>query len=877
MEALTLRRSQPLLVAFAVVACGGDHGAGPPATVDVGGGGSSGSAVGTGGSSGGSCDAPVDSYGGTTLVTGEVSGRYHVDKVGDRWWMLDPAGHGLFVAAVSSVNYKSYYSSGGFLSYDAVYVQPAGGARSSNLGAEAASSIGGDVVPSGGSATLAKVGDAIYLGWRSRPYVTYFWLDTLGAGGKIDWYYSKAGGDFALVNGSGKPAAASLLDADGGYGFDIGNDIAPDGDGFGQPGNPNSDRVWWWDLTSAGFPSDFAPTTLPNDAPALYYVKGVVTADFSTPPVVSQAYERETQQDAIQKKYGPDSGYGKWAKATTERLRSWGFTAAGYYSYFYAAEAAAASLEDRLPISFTWTLSSDAMNSSLVKNVYSGAVCPPKSGQLVWQGNQADAFDPNYTPAMKAAATAWYGSDPIYADETAGYAVIPEEGDDMFGIDAKRHEHMGYVVPVQNPYMPSGTAHGNSLSYADARFYAKYALRDFLRDRYRDASDTIPELVYDSVVPLYAYAGSPTGAELAALDNLNTAWGTSYTTWDTSGGSLSDGSNAWATGTGVMDEDGSGVLEQASACKISYADDFTNPAHPAIRKDLDDFVVLFATRYGKALSDALDENPHPPSLMPLYDAPPGVAAAIAPYVDAFWIGAGAADDVLAFYNAVHKPLVLADYSVANPDSPLFIRGQIASVTYDAGTDRTRISAPDLRYTFRLAHAIWFPEVAPSEFQGGGCGYLVPYVPLRKAEWNELEVSGDYTGCVEPGMHVELADPQVGAICRQDTGGPSEGHDRSARGRARPPRGRWAQLRHRLRALAALRRRGLERDRDAELRDPDRARQCLRRCRCDQGSQHGQPRLRCGRRGGRPGRPPRTARRLPPQHVLPRALTRGNWG
>ena len=116
------------------------------------------------------------------------------------------------------------------------------------------------------------------------------------------------------------------------------------------------------------------------------------------------------------------------------------------------------------------------------------------------------------------------------------WALIPEEADYLFGINSLTHDHLGYVVLSQNPFQNRASRDGQEIVYEDPRLYAKYALRDFLQDRYRAAGD-----------------------ERAALRALNAAWGTKYTTWDTSSGDLLKGDNAWGTGTGFMDENGRGA------------------------------------------------------------------------------------------------------------------------------------------------------------------------------------------------------------------------------------------------------------------------------------------------------------------------------
>lgn len=722
--------------------------------------GSGGSAGWGGGGSAGAAPVATDAYGGDLAVQGTATGSFHTQKIGDRWWEIDPLGHGIFLTAVSGVDpaWKSYESSGGFLSYDAVYVQSTGGALSANLALAAASSTPNDVVgPSG--ATLAKVGDTIYLGWRARPYITYFWLGRLGTGGKVRWSYSSSGSSgWALIGGTGKPAAGVALDADGSYDLDVGNDMAPDANGFGVGGSPKADRITWFDMSSTGFPHDFAQVALPGTTGTLYYIKGVVTAGFTTPPVLSQTYERETVADSIAKKYGPGDARSAWAKAMAARLRGWGIVAGGQYSYPYASLAPAPPVG--LPVDFTWPLSGTVMGKGEAKNVYSNDQCPPGSGKLGYIGNAADVWEPSYATGMKSAESGWYSGSPIYAEPNEGTTVIPEEGDDMFGFDSMTHDHMGYVVLAANPYFPNGTYAGKAMTYTDPRLYAKYALRDFLRDRYRQAGDPAPAFGADVKVPFYKYTATPTGAELAALDKLNAAWGTSYTTWDTSSGDVLTGTNAWGAGTGFLDENGTHVLRKDSSgsyvCKYTYADSFTDGAHPAVRKDLDDFIALTAKRYGHELEAAMAQQAHGPVFMPLYGGPDYVFSAIGPSVDGFSVDLADPSGLPHLYDLVHKPIIFEDYSVANPDSPAFASGKITSVTYNSAANQTVVAASGFRYVFRSAWYVGFPDAGSAFSSGGACQYTYPWPPVRANAWNSVTLSDDYTKCVKPGMQIQLS-------------------------------------------------------------------------------------------------------------------------
>ena len=231
----------------------------------------------------------VDKYGGVPGVVGHAGESFHLEKIGSRWWLVTPEGNGVFIRAVSKVDTADYGGSGGFLSYDGVYLQTAGGAMSPNLHAAAASSIARDVIHPATSVTLKSNGDSLYLGSsRFKPNYSYFWLDRLGTGGRLRWYYSTADG-WKLIRGSGDPYKRVAPGTGSGWNLDAGSYMAPDENGFGKWEDRKANKVTWWDMTE-GFPADFAPVGLPGDPVRRYYLKAVVERDFAVPPVLNQRY-----------------------------------------------------------------------------------------------------------------------------------------------------------------------------------------------------------------------------------------------------------------------------------------------------------------------------------------------------------------------------------------------------------------------------------------------------------------------------------------------------------------------------------------------------------------------------------------------------------
>lgn len=691
----------------------------------------------------------LDQYGGIRQISGQPGDSFHLEKVGRRWWLMTPEGHGMFIRAVSKVDTSDYGGSGGFRAYDGVYLQTASGKMSPNLQAAAQSSHPRDTVHPATGVTLKAKGDVLYLGSsRFQPNFSYFWLDQLGKGGQVKWYYSTRE-SWKLIRGTGSPFRGEALSQGGGWHLDTGNYMAPDENGFGQWGNRQANKITWWDMKE-GFPAYFAQVSLPDDPTPRYYLKGVVTQDFMEPPILNQTYERADLGEGIARKYGPGDYFGKWAQAMTQRLRSWGFNAAGQYSYAYVEKAARQT--DRLPVEPTWALGGWVTRKDRpyhVKNVYAGAVFPPGSKNLLYQGLQPDVFEPGfekgYVEMVQKEASAkgpWC------------WALIPEDADYLFGLNSLTHDHMGYVVLSQNPYQARAQREGKEIIYQAPKLYAKYALRDFLRDRYRAEGDRLPVFNSTAPAPAYSFARQPAGEELAALKRLNAAWGTGYTTWDTASGDLVKGSNAWGTGTGFMDENGKAILAP-QVRSVGFNQQFTRREHPAIRKDLDDFIAAFASRYGKVLQQAFARVPHPVLLLPVYNGPDFVYRSLAPYVDGFWVSIPEVKDALRIYNASHKPLVVADYLSSDPDSPCFFQAKITAIRHDPARGTTTLATEDLRYKWRLAQTLAFPDCPALLEIYKRLGRPYPFPRVKAAWWDRVEVPGDYTAFLKPGMHLEM--------------------------------------------------------------------------------------------------------------------------
>ena len=162
----------------------------------------------------------------------------------------------------------------------------------------------------------------------------------------------------------------------------------------------------------------------------------------------------------------------------------------------------------------------------------------------------ADPYDPKFKASVHAMARSLAGRA---KDPWVRY-VFTGQADQLRGM-LGTHPHLGFVVAASNPSV-SADSNGwrGPKTYKDTTNYAKYALRDYL------------ETIYPSIA------------------KLNEAWGTHYTTFDSTGD--------WGAGTGFLDESGRGL------CPRWYK---PGPGYPCpsvpMQRDLDAFATQLVRRY----------------------------------------------------------------------------------------------------------------------------------------------------------------------------------------------------------------------------------------------------------------------------------------
>jgi hypothetical protein len=289
----------------------------------------------------------------------------------------------------------------------------------------------------------------------------------------------------------------------------------------------------------------------PLTVAAIYFNHpGVTNEGQSYTQVIEAKYRRAGDRDATPARE-------RWANKVRDRLRQWGFSAIGPYSYppvvpdfsekspYYRGCPVSGLPENTMPYAATQSNMESPMRDGVVHNLWSPLMGNSDVGTAMW----ADVFDPKFAQAVRTMAAA----EKLSPEQRKWvlFAFV-EQTDYMRGV-SKSHPHLGWACAATNFEQPEGVCEpflGKRATYADPKVYTKYALRDFLRAKY------------------------PT------LEALNTAWGTRYTTWDSAGG--------WGRGTGLLDEDGR---------SLGPLRDFPAKARAAVAQDLDAFAAKLVRQF----------------------------------------------------------------------------------------------------------------------------------------------------------------------------------------------------------------------------------------------------------------------------------------
>jgi hypothetical protein len=218
---------------------------------------------------------------------------------------------------------------------------------------------------------------------------------------------------------------------------------------------------------------------------------------------------------------------------------------------------------------------------------------------------------------------------------------------------------------------------------------------------------------------------------------LNTAWGSSYTTFGSAGG--------WGAGTGLLDEDG------RHAWLGSW--DTLAGETTAMQTDLDDFLLIYAQKFFQIQHDAVKNN-YPnklylgPNVVGSWGTPPRqqILQAAAQFIDVFMtqVGTGAPDDQQRLDFTMQylgdKPIASWLGFPANPDSALYQYPN--PVTFLATNTQ---SSRGQEYTQMLN---WFMNVSVSA-SVPGVGGTKPFVGLRWWAFSDSTAERTNWGLVSP--------------------------------------------------------------------------------------------------------------------------------
>ena len=387
---------------------------------------------------------------------------------------------------------------------------------------------------------------------------------------------------------------------------------------------------------------------------------------------------------------GPKDGFtdprSRWAYYVRQMARSWGFTGVGAFAY-----------PPVIPNTTTWV---DPQMGSLPTNKMTFVITHNNSPSAMTAGAKnlyasvftkvgarpyfADPYDPRFAISVHAMARslAGHAKDPWIRYVTTG------EVDELRGM-LGTHPHLGFAVAASNPAVGSDSyGYRTPQTYKDTKNYAKYALRDYLESAYR------------------------------SVDRLNAAWGTHYTTFDSTGN--------WGAGTGFLDEDGSGL------CATWFKG---GPSYPCpnvhMQTDLDAFAVRLVRRYYSIIHD--EYRAVTKYLLVSTDiAPQTWGYALdgmrdddgKPLVDLIsMFSYGAASDAAledAIYQKTGLPMIMHEQEMANNDSPLSMAGRVDKVTDLGNTKECGTPNQGVQITCESCNFWWWNGAT------NGLVFLMPY-------------------------------------------------------------------------------------------------------------------------------------------------------
>ncbi len=272
-------------------------------------------------------------------------------------------------------------------------------------------------------------------------------------------------------------------------------------------------------------------------------------------------------------RYGTDSNR-QWENHSTNRIMSWGFNTWGEYAQtsFYDGNSHLTNIPFVLIVRPSVYAESDGCtgySGDLINDVI-GLLPSNMTNHMGYQYEMMDIFDPMWSACASDAVS---NAEPSSASGGWGnqfmVGITMDESDEYWALggNADPYVHMGYAIATAK----FQGSHGSDGSHHS--LFSKYAWTCGISG---------VNFGYGSGVSYLQR--SPGGyANIAAL---NSAWGTSYTSF------CDDGSGGWGSGTGVLDEDGTHI-----GCTSSSCDPFGLTGVPsAVQTDVNGFLHDYAKR-----------------------------------------------------------------------------------------------------------------------------------------------------------------------------------------------------------------------------------------------------------------------------------------
>lgn len=283
-----------------------------------------------------------------------------------------------------------------------------------------------------------------------------------------------------------------------------------------------------------------------------------------------------------------------WALESVNRLQAWGFNTVAEYGIGWTLPVYRSSdwgtADGTIPVKLPFVAfespslysltNSGGYAANPVKNLIAGVKANVYTG---YRSQSPDIWDASWNQWLQVALAkdsmlqqALHGPHNDYligvnvddSDNLEGFGAGVDFVTVNQGVAEKGYEqpHLGWIILVTSPTQTSNTSLG--VTYSDTTVYSKLAFATWLAARYGNS-----------------------------ISALNSAWGSSYTSFGSNGG--------WGAGSGILDEDGTCPAAHGVSCWVPTDAFRLNGATPGMLKDLNDFLLYHASHYFSSIKSDL--------------------------------------------------------------------------------------------------------------------------------------------------------------------------------------------------------------------------------------------------------------------------------